>query len=384
MMNESPQQTSDLKTFTNGSVDPTLQQMLSAAGRDQFAVHDVVAGADGNTANNNFIKGLVTHQFADGGAAAGNILHGMAPVAVQHDLLDPTQHAMATRSGETMHAIDQYIATHSGELTHLGQTSPELTKAVAEASAPYISDMTGNPLTHTSGYAALDDPVHHAEMTNTRELFRVLDSNNDAAKILNTRADLDALQYRERFVDSIAHGNGPTSDLQSEEALRGVIAHGSNEAANDLISDKNLAAQHAYEQRGNWLEDAKTVAKQIPAVGAVLDKIPDNMLKQLFVGDAPTPEATHGIAIDSGDTLQHSLAQQLLNSNVGDSSRLTDFIDPSTGQLYTLDQMVQNHDGTLADFRTAVQDYFYRIDGKIPGFINTADDAYMKSLSDDK
>ncbi len=141
-------------------IDPGLQEMLSAAGRDQMAVHNELAGVDGKSPNNAFIEDLMTHQWADNGAAAGSLLNGTG--AVPTDLTDPTQIAQATRVGETMHAVDQWVANTDNTKNllnipgtgnqSLGQVNPDLAVALAEANKPYIDDMVGNPLDTSQGF----------------------------------------------------------------------------------------------------------------------------------------------------------------------------------------------------------------------------------------
>ncbi|WP_102145313.1 hypothetical protein, partial [Mycobacterium sp. QGD 101] len=180
----------DAVPLVKGQVDPVLQDMLSAAGRDQFAVYDALAGEGSKPPNDKFIENLMTHQWADGGAAAGSLLHGTAPVANPTDLTDPTQLAQATRAGETLNAVDLWAGSHSDKLLNiagtdgqsLGQVNPELTKALAEANKPYLDDMMSNNLDSTRGFDALDNPREDAGLTNTRGLFSVIDTNEDAAR----------------------------------------------------------------------------------------------------------------------------------------------------------------------------------------------------------
>jgi hypothetical protein len=365
-------------------VDPAVQDMLSAAGLDPLAVHDALAGADGRTTNGGFIEDLFTHQWADDGAAAGTLLHGTG--AVPTDLTDPTQLAQATRAGETMHAVDEWVGSHAPVALDipgtgnqsLGQVNPELTQALAKANKPYIDDMLGNPLDNTRGFGPLDD-LTNPQMPHIRDLFAVIDSNKEAGAILNSQAYLNGLQYQSNFEQSIIDGNTVnTADLQSAGTMRGIIDAGANIADNDAIKYGNLQDVKAYESRGQWFDLAKTVGAEIPGVKTILDlngKMPGDPLQQIFVGDAPAAADPKYIATQSSEALQYAVAQQLLNNDIGDATYFAEagLIDPSTGQLRPLDN-------EFSDFRTALTNYFNGIDPTVKSGIEDYEDAYRDAL----
>ena len=111
-----------------------------------------------------------------------------------------------------------------------------------------------------------------------RDLFAVIDTNQDAAAALNSQAYLNGLQYQANFEQSIIDGGAVnTGDLQSAGTLRGVIDTGANIADNDAIAYGNLQDVNAYESRGQWFDFAKTLGEEIPGVSSILewnDKIP--------------------------------------------------------------------------------------------------------------
>lgn len=332
------------------SVVDTSQHMLTAAGRDQVAVHDFVAGTNGHSYNDKFIGNVLTQNWSDGGAGAGTMLHNL-------DTTDP-------RSGETVRAFDQYAASH--DLLNmpdyggksLGEVNPELTKALAQANTPYLDDMVANKLDGTSGFDVLDNPSTDASMPRTRELFAVLDSNPDAANILNSKADLDALQYQQHFGQSVIDGHGTTSDLQSEGTMRGLVQGGALDAATDATHDANQAAALAHENQSKWLAGAKSLAEGVPVVKEFVERIPDSLLEKLIVGDAPTPASAPTLAIDSGDALKQAIAQQLFSANIGDQGQLAPYFNNSGG-LKTFDEV--GSDG-LSGYRTALDRYLSAID----------------------
>jgi len=365
-------------------IDPGLQEMLSAAGRDQMAVHNELAGADGATPNNAFIEDLMTHQWADDGAAAGTLLNGTG--AVPTDLTDPTQIAQATRVGETMHAVDQWVGTHAPQLLDvnaadnqsLGQVNPELTQALADANKPFIDDMLGNPLDHSQGFKPLDD-LTNPEMPVMRDLFAVIDTNDQAAATLNEQAYANGLAYQANFEQSVINGEIPNSgDLQSAGTLRGVIDTGARIADNDMIAYGNAEEAKAYESRGMWFDAAKTIAGEIPGVSAILDwnsKIPGDPLHSMFVGDAPVGADMEHVKQETSERMQYAVAARLLDSNIGNADIFNQLglIDSKTGEFKPLD-------GNLADFRSAFNSYFIGINPAVGSAIDDYGDAYKNSL----
>ncbi|MGO4442229.1 hypothetical protein AB4Z42_02610 [Mycobacterium sp. 2YAF39] len=367
-------------------IDPAVQDMLSAAGRDQMAVHDELAGANGATPNNEFIGDLLKHQWADDGAAAGTLLNGTG--AVPTDLTDPTQMAQATRAGEIMHAVDQYVGNGANadqlldipgtENQSLGQVNPELTQALAEANKPFIDDMLGNKLDSSQGFKPLDDLLN-PEMPVMRDLFAVIDTNPEAAGILNGQAYADGLQYQANFEQSVIDG-GPANagDLHSAGTLKGVIDTAARIADNDAIEYGNLQDVKAYESRGQWFEMAKTIGGEIPGVDALLDwngKMPGDPLQQMFVGDAPVGADPEHVRTQTAELMQYTAAQRLLESNIGnpDVFKQLGLIDPNTNQFLPLTANLDN-------FRTAFNSYFLGIDPTVKAAIDSYADGYRYAL----
>lgn len=367
-------------------IDPALQDMLSAAGRDQMAVHGELLGANGNSPNTEFMGDLFTHQWADDGAAAGTLLNGTG--AIPTDLTDPTQLDQATRAGEIMNAVDSYVGGEGSpklldipgtDGQSVGQVNPELAQALAEANRPYIDDMLGNSLDNSQGFLPLDD-MKDPEMPIMRDLFAVIDTNADAATTLNSQAYLNGLQYQANFEQSIIDGGTVnTGDLQSAGTLRGVIDSAANIADNDAIAHGNLQDVKAYESRGMWFDVAKTIGGEVPGVSTILDwndKIPGDPLHQIFVGDAPVGADPTYIAQQSSEMMQYAVAQRLIDANLGDPAVFQEFglIDPATNQLKPITQV------DFGDFRSAFTDYFMGIDPTVKVGIEDYEDAYRDAL----
>lgn len=381
----------DLVPFNKGQVDPALQAMLSAAGRDQIALHEALtmAGPGGNAPNDAMIENLLTRQWADDGAAASGLFTGLAPVANPTDMVDPTQVAQATRAGELMHVVDKWAGGHAPQLLDipgtegqsLGQVNPELARGLAEANRPYIDDMLGNKLDNTLGFDALDNGIDDAAMPNTRDLFAVLDSDSKAGEILNSQAYLNGLQYQNQFEQSIIDGRTvETGDLHSAGSLRGVIDSAANIADNDAIAYGNLQDVDAYKSRGEWVDMAKKLGEQIPGVREILDgygKMPGDPLREIMYGEAPTADPAKPMTISSSDAIQRSVAQHLIDANMGDASAFVNsgLVDPQTGMIKPFHEIA-----SLSEFRDAADAYFATLPSTVDSGLDRYDEGYTKTL----
>ncbi|MGV0656737.1 hypothetical protein ABQE48_23115 [Mycolicibacterium thermoresistibile] len=374
----------DLVPFNKGQVDPALQAMLSAAGRDHMALHDALTGERGET----MIENMMTRQWADDGAAASSMLTGLAPVANPTDLTDPTQVAQATRAGEIMHAVDKWAGANAPRLLDipgtegqsLGQVNPDLARGLAESNKPFIDDMLGNKLDNTLGFQPLDNGIDDAAMPNTRDLFAVLNTDSQAGEILNSQAYLNAMQYQHHFEQSVINGDTvETGDLHAAGTLRGVIDSAANIADNDAIQYGNLQDVEAHKSRGEWLDRAKSLGEQVPAVKQILDaygKLPGDPLREILVGEAPTADPAKPMTISSSDALQRSVAQAFIDAGIGDPGEFFErrLVDPNTGAIRSFDDL------NLYDFRVAVDAYFESLPPTVSTGIDRYDEGYTKAL----
>ncbi|WP_029110934.1 hypothetical protein [Mycobacterium sp. URHD0025] len=278
--------------------------------------------------------------------------------------------AQATRAGEIMHAVDKWAGGNASDLLDifgtkgesLGQVNPELARGLAEANRPYIDDMIGNKLDKTLGFETLDNVTTDAAMPNTRDLFSVIDTDSKAGDVLNSQAYLNGIQYQDQFEQSIIDGDTvKTGDMHSAGTLRGVIDTAANIADNDAIKYGNLQDVDAYKSRGEWLDIAKTAGKEIPILKDILDgygKIPGDPLREMMVGQAPTADPAKPMTISSDDAIQRSVAQHLIDHNMGDTSAFAEdkLIDPETGKIKPFDEIEQL--GKMDKFRDAADAYF--------------------------
>jgi len=377
------------------TANPALKDMLSAAGRDHWAVHDLVAGADGKSPNNEYISNLLRHHWDDGGAAAGTLLHGLAPVAT-----DTTQLGAATRAGETVHAFDQYIGSHADQFTKMtalepqdrwhgdgplvrhdemfGKANPELARALAQANTPFLDDMMGHDLNHTHGFTRLDDGSD-PNMPHTRDLLGILDSDPEAAKTLHAAVDQDILGYQKEYTDSVAHHDLPAVDaLKAEGKLQALDDVASSMAhAQEGILDHDHAME-AYKEKSEAFDALKNAGSVIPGVGSVLgdlNNIPggSDALKEMLVGKAPQEQLIPHIALTDSGASQYNIAQQLYQQGYGDRTLFPhgfpsyeDFVNNNNREVRAINQFLGT--GVNGDLNQAENSYQATLPHQPPKF----------------
>ena len=250
--------------FYQAEVDPTLQHLLTATGRDPVVVHDALAGINGQAtpATQSLIGNLFTHQWADHGAALSPALDNtIGQREVMTNPGDLTQLATATRAGETAQALAHYTAQNgdmllnmpgAGEVNNaLGQVNPLLDQALGRNLLPYIGDILGNHLDNTAGFTHdIDDAVRSPTLPLTKQLFAVINSDPTAAAQFNGQAYHDIAAYQDRFAESLAgKGIQDIESFKSAGTLQAVIDQSAIIEAKDRIGNVNDAAQVAYDLR---------------------------------------------------------------------------------------------------------------------------------------
>jgi hypothetical protein len=325
------------------SADLALKDMLTAVGRDHWAVHDLVVGADGKSPNNEFISNALRHQWDDGGAAAATLVQGLAPVATDAMQLDA-----ATRAGETVHAFDKYIVDNPTQFTNMtdlvptdpghmgtpltqdgqtfGKAHPALVQALAQANTPFLDDMVNHDVNNTHGFGKLEEGGD-ANMPHTRDLLGILNSDPVAASTLKGAVEGHHLGFQNDYVESLAnHGTPDVDALRADGRLQGLNDVASSQSAAQQAASEYAQALQEHEQKAARYEAFTTVGESIPGVSNVLDgigKVPgaEDLLQDMFGGgEAPTaPEVPHIPLQESGPN-QYHIAEQLYGKEYGDRS----------------------------------------------------------------
>jgi hypothetical protein len=302
--------------WNHQNLDPTLQDLLSASSHDPIAVHDAFAGVDGKSPNNDFIRDVYQHDWADNGAAAGELFP------------DTTDHS--ERAGQTMHAFDAYAGQHYQDLLNmnggresLGEVNPNLVQSLGEANKPYIDDMAGANLDGTKGFDKLDSG---ANANNMRGLFAVIDSDPTAEKNFNVAATSTWKDLIASYSHDLAETGIPNGELlEAAGRLGGAQDMGQYIHQLDMGKSEFEASTEAWEKKGQWYDFAHGVVSEIPKANEVLgifDKMTGDPLRDLFVGKEPTPGTVTPMTLRDPDEITRSVASYLVHEKVGDLSGL--------------------------------------------------------------
>ena len=190
-------------------IDPALQDMLSAAGRDQMAVHDALEGVPRHTTTSSSATSS-KHQWADDGAAAGTCQrHRRSADRPDRAHADRS----ATRIGETMHAVDAVCrhrrqrrcscsTSQAPDGQSVGQVNPELTRhsrrptSRTSTTCSAIRSMTSQGIRTAGHPEEPGDAGHAGSVRGDRH------RSAGAAGILNEQAYVNGLQYQANFEQS--------------------------------------------------------------------------------------------------------------------------------------------------------------------------------------
>jgi hypothetical protein len=307
--------------WNHKNLDPTLQDLLSASSHDPIAVHDAFAGVDGNSPNKDFIRDVYQHDWADNGAAAGQLF----PETSDH----------SERAGQTMHAFDAYAGEKYKELLNmnggresLGEVNPNLVQALGEANKPYIDDMAGANLDGTKGFGEIDSG---ANANNMRGLFAVIDSDPTAEKNFNTAATATWRDIIADYSQDLAKTGIPDGELLAAAGrLGGAQDMGQYIHQLDMGKNEYEASVEAWEKKGQWYDIVHDAASEVPrvkdAVG-IYDKIPGDPLRDLLIGEKPTPGSTTPMPLRDVSEVTTPVAAYLVHEKVGDLSLLDGYIE---------------------------------------------------------
>lgn len=215
----------------------------------------------------------------------------------------------AQLAAETAEAYGRYLGVHGGELLDLpghhtiGEVNPELVQAFGQGLEPYQEAMVGD-----TGLANGFEPLDRlgGDMSNTRNLYAVIDSDPDAAKQFSGQAYLKAAQYESNFAEAAAEnplieGSDPRSDdLRKAGRMLGLIDAGADiHTKADSLNERLGAydqAKAAWEMKSAAYQ---TIAANIPGGDRIAAALQDG-----FIGSEPSerdfPLGTDSTGVGSG------------------------------------------------------------------------------------
>jgi hypothetical protein len=313
-------------------LDGTVTDIFDSAGRDHQIVYDQISGNHGDDGQD-FLHDVSTHEWDDDGRSAGSLFEWTANSTGPEGKL----------AAETANVYADYLGSHSEELlainghTQIGDMNPELVKAYAHGLMPYQEELFTDQPRHDTPFKGLDDSL--SEMTKTKGLFAVIDSQHDAARDWNRTAYQNALDYQQSFAEyardhpTLTKDDGRTDDLEVSARMLGVIDGGINQETLSNINNAHLANQDAANAAKDAYEFKKDILRSVFSYGPGGDLI-TNTLADQFAGDPPkvTDVVTKdGQITDVGlSATQQSAGYQITQAEYTIASQ---FVDPSNEHI---------------------------------------------------
>jgi hypothetical protein len=212
---------------------------------DNDKIHDLLVGPG----RDEFLSGLSSYAWPDGGARAGKLFDWIVPDSASANT------AVASRAGQTAHALAAFLGSHESALLNistgwlgmkhrtLGALNPKLTQSYASALIPFQRALACDP-TAPSGFAQLDKSCAAAIPT-ARSVFILINTDGKAAKIFTDAAygNMDSLikRFAQGLIDPTNHfDEGP----RIAGTLLGLVHAGADQSKVDaptVQSEENRA-----------------------------------------------------------------------------------------------------------------------------------------------
>ncbi|WP_441959589.1 hypothetical protein [Mycolicibacterium houstonense] len=176
-----------------------------------------------------FLRQLTSARWEDDGDRAANVLAWIPQDAMSND------ETVATRAGQTAHAIALFIAENRKEVAS-APANRILWRAYADAIAPYVGAMVGDT-SGVAGFEPLDDPA--SQMRRSASLFAAMTRDFDANQIFTRAASERAHEYEISFAkaavtEPLLADRGPAQEhLLRAARLRSLVATGAHLANPD-------------------------------------------------------------------------------------------------------------------------------------------------------
>ncbi|GLP74169.1 hypothetical protein TUM20983_12790 [Mycobacterium antarcticum] len=357
--------------------DDVVGRVFETAGRDTVVDHEMFAR------DSDFTKNVLTHPWQDDGRAASTLT----------DWIDNDAYSanpdVSSRAGETAHALAAYIGDHHPDLLNidtgseknvsLGQLNPELAKSLALAMTPYVDDMAGQNLDSSSSFGSLDGD--NMKAPRAVGVFSVLESNDEAGRILTERSVGVQSSFVSQFANSVA--DNPlhpeiTTGMEYAGRLKGITELGTFNALHDLQVDANQARIDAHQKLSDAYDRVASTGTGLidnPLVGTIVGMQSD-LMKEAIVGPSPELVPYDEIAKHSSIDVKTVVANEFLHRNLGmpeDVQRLmNDYY--SDGHI---NPVAADTNGKLDDqYVTALINYLSNMGGPVITAFDAYDGAY--------
>ncbi|WP_354523201.1 EspA/EspE family type VII secretion system effector [Mycolicibacterium sp. 624] len=361
--------------------DEVVERVFDTAGRDTVVNHDMF------TSDKDFMQDVLTHEWQDNGQSASTLTDWISRDAYS---LDP---AVNERAGQTASAIADYLgdpankdilmnnSTGSQPNMSLGQMNPELTQSLAQSMSPYVDEMAGRDLDGSSGWKSIDgdSDLSYPHATN---VFGVLGTDSDAARILDTRSASVQGAFINEYANSVIESNGQSGDSAAIEAagrLKGITDQGAFMAVSDVESDASKTREIAYNRMVSNYDLVKDIAGTVPFAGDALT-IQSALMKEAILGPPPGSYEPGQAPIESSLVMKSALASAFMEHSLGDPAQIEQMKDYLHGDAQ-LDVPTDNvYDRRRADYQRYLDGYFNGIGSAVTGPLTKYEDAYRDAL----
>ncbi len=265
--------------------DVVVQDIFDSAGRDHQIVHDQLTGNHGDDGQD-FLHDITHHEWNDDGKAAGGLFEWTK------DSTGPEGQI----AGESAYVYADYLGTHSGELLaidgnhQIGDVNPELVKSFAHGLEPYQEELVTDQPRVDTAFHRLDELS--GDMTKTKGLFAVIDSQHDAAVDWNKAAYHNALDMQQSFAafakdhPDLPAGDVRVDDLQSSARLLGVIDGGMSQETLSNVNNAEMTNQQANDAAKDSYEFKKDILRSVFSYAPPGDLV-NNAFADMLAGPPP-------------------------------------------------------------------------------------------------
>jgi hypothetical protein len=281
-----------------------VEDILAGVGRDKIAVHDAFTGEHGQ----DYIHDLMTVQWSDDGAAAGEMFSSSAADATVANSADGVDTFRANLTGETMEEVAKFMASKDGHAAlmdmpfngangvSVGEANPELTRALAQSLSPYVQEMggSGDPATlgfDTDGWADPDEEGP-GRFEGSERVFSAIATDDEAGKTLLGRASAEVREAAAEYADDPNAGDSG-SYLRRAGVLQGLIDQATDVSSQEIADDAYNRELRNWQMRGSAYDVGSEILKlgtnTMPGSGAIepLTSNAAQAFKDALVGPAP-------------------------------------------------------------------------------------------------
>ncbi|MFF5033253.1 TPR repeat region-containing protein [Nocardia salmonicida] len=372
-------QATDITKQIDAEANPLASKLFSQVSSDHIAVNDFFTGqgmdavmAPGEKFDNQAAIGtLLDHNWHGEDAGVSALLK-----TVDTDASSPDQH-INTEAGQSARQIADYVATHRDTLLHItsesghwnpsntptsiGALNPNLTAQLGDTLANYIPAMAGVDDSDLNSHGFVDSNSRSFSAESMRNVFAVIDSDPEAAKMFNANA------YQQiAGLNQIYGATGLTDTRWAEWGahIDKAAQDGANLELKTRQDDNTTTQKNTTPLFDGLREVAAYELKKVPVAGGLLElgwKSISSEVRLETIGTIAT-EGTHvdlhnegSIATQSYNILQ-GLASSPDHGDLRNDPNIGKYFEPATGELRSFTDIANSYDNQTTSYGYLNQD----------------------------